>query len=204
MARVSLAEVGFPGSNPAAGIAAAAEKRKSKPKPKLVIHDPASPATPAAGSAQPTASAAAPPKHEVLCPITGELIDADNIDGLIDCYERVKTANAALYPVELEIRQLLAAQTEGQAKTRRVRGLKRIAKIEMPDDSWDQPALRNIWAEFEAFRDEFLKIGTIDVKKREYAKLVNATGPKEFERFRDLLTSANKGMTGTPRVTVEK
>lgn len=140
---------------------------------------------------------------DLICPITGEVVDKDDVDALISTYERSKRINDRCYAVMLEIRLLLAAKTEGDAKTRRVRGKTRAAKVEFPSDSWDQSLLKEAFHSFPQHRDSCLKIDSVGVQLREYKKLVNTSGTPDFNTFRDMVTKANRGQTGTPTVTVE-
>lgn len=140
----------------------------------------------------------------MLDPSTGEIISLADVDAMIDAYERIKQINDQAYACQVQLRNALAALTEGDTKTRRVRGKRRAAKIEMPGDSYDQKALKHIWESFPQLRDECLKIDTIGIKSREYKKIVGTTGEGEFNDFRDLLTKANRGPTGTASVTIEQ
>lgn len=139
----------------------------------------------------------------IACPLTCEVIDTTDVDALIDCYERVSRLDAKLYDAKVAIRHALADMTEGDAKTRRVRGKRRQAKVEFPSDSWDQSILRQAWQTYPQFRDEFLKIGTITPKAVECRKLAGTSGPAAFESFRDMVTKANRGSLGLPTITIE-
>lgn len=63
--------------------------------------------------------------NEITDPMTGEIYDVGDIDGLIDLFERRKAINDQVYSVLLRIRTALANLTEGDAVTRRVRGKRR-------------------------------------------------------------------------------
>lgn len=141
----------------------------------------------------------------LMNPLSGEIIDPDSVDDMIDQLESIKAINRQLYAVELQLRDRLAALTEGDAKTRRIRGERRAAKIEMPGLGWEQSKLKEAFAQFPEFRDEVLKIDSIGVKLAEYKKLKNTSSDDpEFLKFRDAITAACKGPTGNPSVTVEK
>lgn len=141
---------------------------------------------------------------EIECPLTGEIVDADDVDGMIDLYESLKSKNDRIYSTLIRLRVALASLTEGDAKTRRIAGNRRTAKVEMPSDSYDGKMLRQAWDQYEEFRDDYLKIESIGVQGREVKKLVNTTGTDELNAFRDLITKANRGPTGTPTITVER
>jgi len=140
---------------------------------------------------------------EIIDPTTGEVIDPANADSLIDAYERIKEKNDICYSVLLSIRHAMASLTVGDAKTRRIQGKRRKAKLEMPSDSWEQAKLREAWNEYPDLRDQVLKIDTIGVRMTEYKKLVNTAGDATVEEFRDVITSANRGPTGSPTVKIE-
>lgn len=165
-----------------------------------VLSQPPSPEAPTA--AEDTAINKSLSTH-ILDPITGELLDPADIDSLIDAYERIDARDKQHYAAKLAIRQALASRTEGDAKTRRVQGHRRKAIVEMPSDSWDQAKLKQIWELYPDLREQCLKIDSIGVKLREYKKLVNTSGTPEFQAFRDNVTAANKGQTGTPTVKIE-
>lgn len=143
-------------------------------------------------------------QNEILNPLTGLSIEIEDTDGLISAFEHLKFVESQCYSAKRQIAIALAAKTTGQAKTRRVEGEKRRAKIEFPDDSWDQSVLRTAWEQYPELRERCLKIVTISVQLREYKKLKETTGTDPVNQFRDAVVSANRGPTGTPRVTVEE
>jgi hypothetical protein len=140
---------------------------------------------------------------EIICPLTGEIVDTSDPDQLIDCFERLKEADAQIFDAKRRVQFALAALTEGDAKTRRVRGRRRRAKIEMPDNGWSQSILKEAYHAYPQFRDELLRIDSVGVKAREFKKAVNETGPDDWSTFRNMIASAEQPATATPRVTVE-
>lgn len=134
----------------------------------------------------------------------GEFVEVDDIDGLIDMYEEIDAVDKKVYGAKLRIRTALANLTEGDAKTRRVKGTRRTAKITMPDDSWDQSILKEVWNSYPDYADDVLAIAALRVKLREFKKLVNTSGTDAFNQFRDMITDANRGPVGTPTVKVEE
>jgi hypothetical protein len=142
---------------------------------------------------------------EIVCPLTGEIADVKDADGLIDLFERLKEKNDAIYAAMLRCRTALSELTEGDAATRRVRGKRRAAKIEMPKVSFEQSVLKELWNSHPELAVEYLKIESIGVQMTPYKKLVNTTGTgADFKYFRDALTAACRGRAGTPSVTVEQ
>jgi hypothetical protein len=134
----------------------------------------------------------------------GKWADLGDVDALIDLYEKLDQFDKRVYSTKLRIREQLVQLSEGDAKTRRVRGLNRVAVLTMPDDSWDQSILREAWNSYPDLADEMLAIASLRVKMREYKKAVNTAGTPAFATFRDMLTSANRGPTGTATVKIEK
>lgn len=141
--------------------------------------------------------------REIVCPLTGEIIDLDSADSMIDGLERLKTTGDKIYAVQQSLRVALAAMTAGDAKTRRVKGKRRQAVVTMPDDSWDQSMLKEAFQSYPQFRDDILKIDSLGVRKVEYKQAVNTSGPPDWEMFRDMVSKANRGPTGLPTVKVE-
>jgi hypothetical protein len=134
----------------------------------------------------------------------GRWVDLGDADALIGLYEKLDLFDKRVYTTKLRIREQLVQLSEGDAKTRRVRGLNRVAVLSMPDDSWDQSILREAWNSYPDLADEMLAISSLRVKMREYKKAVNTAGTPAFNTFRDMLTSANRGPTGTATVKIEK
>ncbi len=184
-------------------------KRHRSPKLDLpplpeVLTPPAPPAAwPAADPA--SESDAVDAVTEIDNPLSpGEFVSVLDIDGLIDMYEQLDSADKRIYGAKLRIREALAGLTEGDAKTRRVKGKRRTAKITMPDDGWEQSILKEAWNSFPDYAEDVLAIAALRVKLREYKKLVNTSGDASFTTFRDMITNANRGPTGTPTVSIEE
>lgn len=142
--------------------------------------------------------------QDIVNPFTGEITQVDDIDGLITLYEGLDRVNKQAYAVMVRVRELLAAKTEGEARTRRIYGERRKAKLEFPSESFTQSELKTLWEEYPDLRDEALKIDAIGVKLREYKKLVNASGGERLNAFRDALSRACRGCVGTPTLKIEE
>jgi len=141
----------------------------------------------------------------VLHPLSGELLDTKNVDGLIDAWEDLQAEEQRLRAARMAIALRLAEQAprEGDSHTTRLRGNRRKVRIEYPADSWDQSVLKEAWHAYPAFRDEYLRISEVSVNLREYSKALRENGPEPFGCFKRMLQSANRGPTGTPRIVVE-
>jgi hypothetical protein len=130
----------------------------------------------------------------------------DAVDELIDAYEQhdqaEKSARAAKLLVAAQL-AALAPMCDG-CRTTRLRGEHRRIKVEHPEDGWDQSRLKEAWHAFPKFRDEFLTISSLRVKLRDYKKAVHAKGPADFETFLGMLSAANRGPQGLPRIVLEE
>lgn len=142
----------------------------------------------------------------LINPLTEAIIPPDDVDQMIDAYQEMKAFGDRLYAAQIAIRTKLADITKGQteAKTRRVQGRRRKAKIEMPSPGWDQSILKEAWNSFPQLRDQCLKIDTVGVKAREWKKLAETAGVPEVETFRDMIKAAVKPPTGAPTITIEE
>lgn len=142
----------------------------------------------------------------LLNPLTEAIIPPDDVDQMIDAYQEMKAFGDRLYAAQIAIRQKLADITKGQteAKTRRVQGRRRKAKIEMPSPGWDQSILKEAWNAYPQLRDQVLKIDTVGVKAREWKKLAETAGAPEVEMFRNMIKAAVKPPTGAPTITIEE
>jgi len=137
-------------------------------------------------------------------PITGELVKLDDVDGLIDAYERADNLLRELRAFTAKIRVQLYELSVGDTKTRRIRGQRRRAKVVQPNDVWDQSILKEAWNSFPHLRDEALQIERLKVRIREWNKIKNETGPDDFLTFRAMLEKANRGPQGLPKIEIEQ
>lgn len=137
-------------------------------------------------------------------PLTGQPVDPDDIDDLIDCFEHVKSVADQCYAVKKRVAERLASLTNGDKKTRRIEGVRRRAKVEMPSTAWDRKLLRSAWDGFPGVADRCLKIETIGVVAVEYKKLLETTGGPVLMDFIAAVKAADRGPQGTPTITVEE
>jgi hypothetical protein len=138
--------------------------------------------------------------------LTGELVNELTADELLDLYQHYTEAEKAARNSRIKIAAELAARSpkEGDCRTTRIRGDQRRAKIEYPEDAWQQSQLKEAWHSFPEFRDEFLSIAELRVKLKEYKKALRETGPDDFETFKGMLVAANRGAQGLPRIVIEE
>lgn len=138
-------------------------------------------------------------------PLTGEIVDETSIDELIDCYEYIDAKDKQIFAVKQRIKHLLLARTEGSAATRRVAGERRVAKLTLPAESFEQATLKRLWAEMPDLAEKYLRIESIAVQMREFNKLRGtSTDQPDLAAFRDALTAASRGRASLPSVSVEK
>lgn len=144
--------------------------------------------------------------NEIMCPITAELIAPTDVDGLIDMLERIKALDQDLQLARVQAIRALASMTEGTTKTRRVAGKVRVAKVEMPDTTWNQSKLKEAWNSYPEFAKQYLRIGSIEVQKREWKKFAGTSvvGNPPLEQFQTMVAEAEMPATANPRVTIEK
>lgn len=145
---------------------------------------------------------------EILDPITGEVIDTDDTDALIDCFERLKNRIAELYNTHNLVldrfKKRIGPLQDQDKRTHRILGKTRVAKLEFPPDTWNGSILKEAWNSFPKHRDQLLRIDSIGVKAREFKKFQEAKGEKDWETFRDMIARAKRPGTRNPKVTIEK
>lgn len=150
------------------------------------------------------ADASDPADAEIINPFDGELVAVDDVDGLIDLYEKMKRVSDQAYGVMQLIRRAAGNLAKGDTKTRRLQGERRKAKVTRANDSWDQSILKEAFFSFPNLRDQVLKIDSVGVKLREYEKLKSTSGSPDVETFRDMVVRANRGVTGLPTIEIEE
>ena len=142
---------------------------------------------------------------EIFDPSTGEVVDATDVDALVDAWERMREQESLNRAFRYALATALCAlTTDTETKTRRVRGNRRRCVVKMPDDVWEQGRLKEAWFAYPQFRDEFLAIDRIRPRLREVKKLLAEAGPPDFEAFKVLVRAADLGPHGSPSVTVEE
>jgi hypothetical protein len=142
---------------------------------------------------------------EIDDPITGEIIDTESIDHMLDRFSAIKEYHARLNLTLLLLREAIAAKAEGDGVTRRVAGRYWRARVTMPDERFDQSTLRRLWVEYPELAQEYLRVAALDVKRVEVKKLINTSSDQEdFKAFRSALLSANEGRKGAPTITIER
>ena len=142
--------------------------------------------------------------NEILDPITGELMSPTDINALLDSYERLDREDRRIVAAKMLIRAAIGDLAVLPQKTQRLRGVRLTAVVERPDSTWDQSQLRAAWAQFPELRDEVLRIESLGVKRREFAKWRATTGDKSFADLTQMIAQAERPATGPPRVRIEE
>lgn len=151
-------------------------------------------------------AAAAAAATELINPVTGAIVDIDNIDSLILGCDECKRLLDELNTFYRTLREAAWAKTTGTTKTRRLRGTKYQAKLEEGDKYPSASILSEAWNSYPKYRDEFLKIGSIKLKMREVGKLAGMTSDDPaFGQFKGMIEDAIKNSTqGMPTVSMER
>lgn len=156
--------------------------------------------------AKATVSADTSADAAIIDPTTGELVELHDVDQLIDCLERVEAHDRLIYSIKSQVKQAIAALADRKddAKTVRVRGHRRRAKIEFPGTTWDNSKLKEAWHSYPNLRDQALRIEKIAPMLREVNKMRGESGPPDFEQFKRMILGAEKPSTANPTVTIEE
>ncbi len=142
-------------------------------------------------------------KQEIVCRATGQVLDDQDVDVLLDHWEFLRARKAEIELTLAAITAAVASRAQGHGKTLRVRGERRRVKVELPGDHFNQGKLKGIYESF-LWAKEYLRIDRLAVNLVEYKKLLNETGNGPFMRFREELVSANEGPKGSPRLVLEE
>ncbi len=157
------------------------------------------------GEAEATGHEWSPDKPiELVNPITGEVIDRDNVDAMVEALEQIKKLDSELYTAKVLFIKAIADKTEGPNKVRYLRGETKRVKVTMTGTDFEQKLVRQAWDEFPQYRDKVLKISEISVMKREFAKIVKESGSDDFEKFKKILILAEKPKGGNPTISIEE
>lgn len=147
--------------------------------------------------------------QEIIDPISGEVIDLkgltlDGIDLLWDRYERSREMGRLLELFELRIRAFIQSCADGTGKTLRVRGRRHRIKVELPDDSWNQSKLKEAVRLHANMVEDWIRVSAYAVNMREWKKILNETGPADFEAAKKAILECNEGPRGPARISLEE
>ena len=142
---------------------------------------------------------------EIVCPLTGEVIEGGDIDGLLDTYERVKAHKDVLDAAMSQMRYLIGSLSmKAGSRTTRVAGTTKIAKIVWPANKWDQQAMKVLRTMYEEdYGPRYIRIDRVAPNLREVKKLRATTGGESFTTFKKALLAAESPSTAPPTITIE-
>lgn len=129
--------------------------------------------------------------------------DGENIELCLEELRHAQDKIKYYKTIEAEAkRKLLELANFADGNTARLQGTQLKCKIERPTKIlWDQKKLAEIACTREV--PYILKISTYRVDMREYKKLINTVGNEEFNKFKEDLMSANCGVVGSLKFTIE-
>ncbi len=140
-----------------------------------------------------------------ISPIDGSIVDLADVDQLADALELVKECYDRLRPWNEKIKQALCDLRDGNQKTQRVKGQRRLVKIVEPPDKQEQGQLKEVWNSYPQLRDELLQIDRLKIRLREFKKAATVTdGPADYMNFVKMISQAVQPATASPTVTIEK
>ena len=143
-------------------------------------------------------------ENELLDPVTQEIIDLNSLDEMVDAYRRLKPQMEKIQNSMYILRKSIGAMTQGETKTRRVRSDRYKVKVELPSTTFEQSMLKEAWNPYPIYREDYLKIDTIGVKRRELDKMRGTTGSDAFGSFRKMVLDAERESWQAPTVTIEE
>lgn len=150
-------------------------------------------------------TAAVAQETEIINPVTGAIVNTDDIDSLILGCDECKKLMNELKTFDHTLREIAWSKTAGTTKTRRLKGKKYQAKVEEGPRYPVSSILREAWNSYPQFREQYLKISKVDPQMREVAKLKSMTSDDPaFGQFKGMIENAiANGTDGLPSVSLE-
>ena len=150
-------------------------------------------------------------------PGLGEVFNLTDADSTIDAYRAVKGLLDQVYFWQGEIKTALMNQAGGrgrpqpllkdipdsQPKTRRVIGKRQSIKLTMAGTAFDQGTLKTLWNRYPELAARYLRIGKIEVQRREAGKLKGAHGDEDLETFIEELRASEYELMSLPTISLE-
>jgi hypothetical protein len=150
-------------------------------------------------------------------PSLGQVFHLNDPDSCIEAYRAIKELLDRVYYWNTIVKTALMNQaggrgrpqpllkdlTETQPKTRRVIGKRQSVKVTMPGTSFDQSVLKTLWNKYPALSAKYLRIGKIEVQRREAGKLKGAHGDEDLMDFIADLRDAEHELMGLPTISLE-
>ena len=152
------------------------------------------------------ADAAAVQSTELINPVTGAIVDLDDLDSLILGCDECKRILDDVNVFYRTLREAAWNKTTGTTKTRRLRGKKYQAKLEEGEEYPSGSILREAWNSYPQYRDEYLRLGSVYLKLRESKKLPGmSSDDPAFGQFKGMIEDAIKnGTKGIPSISMER
>jgi len=129
---------------------------------------------------------------------------ADNIDELCHLLSIVKEQSTRLKACEYECRSALALLTQGETKTRRLKGDRFTAKLTYPGDNWSQGVLKQLVKEDPEQSILYIRVATYAPNLKEIKKLEACNGNERFEAYKTKLLEARSPSLSPPTVSFEE
>lgn len=143
--------------------------------------------------------------EQLICAVTGEVLDSLDVDQLAAHWEFLRRREDEIRQSKESItRALLNLVPDGDAKTLRAVGKERVVKLEKPGDGWDQAGLRSLWMAGGKWAGIFLRVKEVAVNLVELKKYQASGGDSQLSDFLAHLKDAQRKGYGLPRVVVEK
>ncbi len=143
-------------------------------------------------------------RGEIVCPVSGEIVDGDDIDGLLAMFQRIQRVRDTMESQLRDLKAHLWNMTTSENKTRYLMGQRLEAKLQEPRASWDQSLLKELWNSFPDLALRYMRISTLSPNLREVDAMRRADGNPQFEGFKKIFLSAERPPTSWPIVTVKE
>lgn len=142
----------------------------------------------------------------IICPMSGEVIEPDDVDALWQMYDRCKKMADVLESAIQVARGCFGKLTAGgDGGTRRARGEKFVIKVEYPSTEFNNSKLKELWdATPPKMRDEILRVEKVGVNKTELKKALNTSGNPGYEAFVKAVKMAEFMPNRAPTIKLEK
>ena len=144
---------------------------------------------------------------EITDPITDELVDTNDIDQMLESFERVNQRSANLSTYLKELRTQIAVKTsESDERTQYIQGEHYECKVEQAAETWDQSALKRIWNKYPGLSQSYLRIERLAPNMHALNKLRRTTpsSSSPLVYLKEELLSACQGIVRLPRITITK
>ncbi len=144
----------------------------------------------------------------VTDPVTGELVDLEDADSLIESLERVKEQIAKLSDYRRYVEDELVSRTPDQDRTERVVGMRRTVRVERPAPDYEPASLKRLWEKHHDDNprevEELLRVSAVAVNRSPLKKLLKADIQNPISKYLVQAISAAERPAGRAKVTIER